>query len=91
MLLPEPALNPPADGALVPNASLHEPGLVELYLNHDVVAPLFGLTVPFNVAEVAVILVAAFVVTVGAETGFDATKERTEPIPVPPEFEAIAQ
>ena len=29
--------------------------------------------------------------TVGAETGFDATKERTEPIPVPPEFEAIAQ
>ena len=91
LLVPEPALNPPLEGALVPNASLQLPGFVLLYLNHAIAVAPFGLTVPFSVADVAFTLVGGSVVTVGAETGLEATKESTEPNTVPPEFEAIAQ
>ena len=84
---------PPEAGARVPKESLQEPGFVVLYLNQpspEFPAP-FGLTVPLSIAESTVILVAAFVVTVGNMGGSEATKESTEPNDIPPAFEAIAQ
>ena len=79
---------PPAEGALVPNASLQAPGFTLLYLNHAVAVAPFGLTVPLRVAEVAFTFVGGSVVTDGA---LAATKFNTEPNPVPAAFEPMAQ
>lgn len=63
--VPEPKAKPPVDGTLVPNVSLHEPGLVGEPLNQPVVEEPFGLAEPFRVALVVVMLEAELVVTVG--------------------------
>jgi len=63
--LPEPRLLPPADGARVPNVSLHVPGFVLEYRNHAVDDEPPGFADPFKVAPVLVTDDAAFVVATG--------------------------
>jgi hypothetical protein len=86
--VPEPREDPPVVGAREPNVSLQVTGSVALYRKYPVVVAPLGVPEPFRVADVFVMLDAAFVVTVG---GVGAVKLRTEPKAVPTGFEAIAQ
>jgi hypothetical protein len=86
---PAPSEAPPAPrGARVPKLSSQAPGFTVSYRNQPVAASSFGLAEPFSVAPVAVITVAAEVVTTGAP---GVVNESTEPKPVPTALSAIAQ
>jgi hypothetical protein len=78
----------PVVGALDPNMSLHVPGFVNAYRNHPDVDARFGTPVPFSVAVLIVMFVAAVVVAVG---GAGIVKVCTEPHAVPSGFDAMAQ
>ena len=65
-------------------------GLVP-HSNHAVVANPFGFVLPFNVAPVVVIEVAAFVVTVGATAAAVVVKLAIDPFAVPVALEAATR
>jgi hypothetical protein len=86
---PLPSAVPPADGARVPNASLHVPGSVVEKRKYPLAEAPFGFAWPLSVADVAATDVAAFVETDGARAVV--VKGTTAPNEMPIALFAIAQ